>query len=148
MGCAEEALKCATVQNDNPRIHSHGWITSYFKVVAQASEFSDHSFQRVLLSTFGLQPRASLVVTHTLIQNLPNQPTKTMRMACLKPRRGSNGGQVEKTPQEAVTLRRSVAGRDSRAFLFFEADPNPRGEVLLGSECGRRGANFGDDLAR
>lgn len=56
------------------------------------------------------------------------------------------GSLIEKATHEAVTFGRAVACGDSRALFLSGAYSNPRGKVLLGGECRRCGAHFGEDL--
>jgi hypothetical protein len=118
-------------------------------MVAKASEFSDHSCC-ASSSRFLAHSRTPFVVTQTLMQNLPDQPAETMgdcpdglfeTEARQQPPKHNLedatldfdcgvGGLIQKTPHEAVTLRRSVTRRDSGALFFAGAYPNPRGEVL------------------
>src|SRR5207245_9954693 len=126
-------------------------------MVAEATELSAH-FCSACPSGLLAYRRAPFVVTHTLMQNLPYKPTKTMgdcpdglfetearqqppkhnlEDAAFDLDRGV-GGLIEKTTHEAVTFRRPVAYGDSRALFLSGAYSNPRGEVLLGRNC-RRG---------
>ena len=59
---------------------------------------------------------------------------------------GGIGSLIQKAAHESVAFRGSIAPGNPGTLLFARADPDPRGQVLLGRKCCCRSANFGDNL--
>src|SRR5262245_46900216 len=138
-----------------------------FDVIPQASEVPDHSLCPTSLGSF-VHRRASFFVTHTLVQNLPNESAQSVgddadrllgskaqdvpTIQCLKDAaRGFHGGigrLVEKTPHLTISLRRSMAVADACALVIAGTGTDPRSEVAGGGKARGGHADLGHDLLR
>jgi hypothetical protein len=143
------------------------WRGSEFDAVAEASEFPDH-LGRPPLRPFPRDRRAAFLVHDALVQDLPDQPTETMRD-------GSDGlgvpqareqttiheledtafrlhgrirGLIEHPSHLAVAVGRAVAVVHACGLFIAGTGPHPRGQMLGGGKRGPRDAHFRDDLLR
>ena len=138
-----------------------------FDPIAETPEFPDHSCRSAQLG-FLANRWAALLVTDSLVQDLPDQTAEPMgnhsdglimpqtrHIATIEKFEDAPfvldrrvGGLIENAPHGAVALRRPVATADSCGLVISGAGSHPGGEVSLRWKGRCCGTHLGDNLLR